>query len=89
VGNWTATAQGATFELNFTADGAYTWTYTHGKRKQSVKGVFAVDQNNLALESDDGGETMLAEVVFASPSEFRFRMVGDDEKSPGLDFKKN
>lgn len=89
VGNWTATSQGATFELNFTADGAYTWTYTHGKRKQSVKGVYAVDQNNLALESDDGGETMLAEVVFASPSEFRFRMVGDDEKSPGLDFRKN
>jgi hypothetical protein len=54
-----------------------------------VKGVFAVDQNNLALETNDGGETMLAVVEFSGPAAFRFKMVGDDEKSPGLDFKKN
>jgi len=88
VGHWKASSQGATFELELTQDGTYTWTYTRGKRKQSVKGVFAVDQNNLALETDDGGETMLAEVDFVNPAEFKFKMIGDDPKSPGLEFKK-
>lgn len=88
IGNWKAEKQGAVFELKMTQDGTYTWTYAQGKRKQSVKGVFAVDQNNLALETDDGGETMLAEVQFSSPSQFQFKMVGDDEKSPGLKFTK-
>ncbi|OYW13312.1 MAG: hypothetical protein B7Z55_17065, partial [Planctomycetales bacterium 12-60-4] len=88
VGKWTAATQGATFELELTADGTYTWTYIRGDRKQSVKGVFAVDQNNLALETDDGGETMLAEVNFKNPTEFAFKMVGDSENNPGLSFKK-
>lgn len=89
VGTWKATSQGASFQLDLTKDGAFTWTYSRGKETQSVKGVFAVDQNNLALETNDGGGTMLAEVDFTKPSQFKFKMIGDGEKNPGLEFKKS
>ena len=88
VGNWKASAPGASFQLSMAADGSFTWTYSRGKEKQSVKGVYAVDQDNLALETDDGGGTMLAEVDFNNPSQFNFKMIGDDPKAPGLDFRK-
>jgi hypothetical protein len=88
VGNWKASSQGASFQLDLTRDGGFTWTYARGKNKQSVKGVYAVDQNNLALETDDGGGTMLAEVEFLGASKFKFKMIGDDPKSPGLEFAK-
>ncbi len=89
VGTWNATSKGATFQLDLAKDGAFTWTYSRGKEKQSVKGAFAVDQNNLALETNDGGGTMLAEIDFANPSQFKFKMIGDSEKDPGLNFKKS
>lgn len=89
VGSWKASSQGATFQLDLDKEGAFTWTYSRGKEKQSVKGVFAVDQNNLALEVDNGGGTMLAEIDFANPSQFKFKMIGGDEKDPGMDFKKS
>jgi tetratricopeptide (TPR) repeat protein len=87
-GNWNASSQGANFGLEMGKDGSFKWTYSRGPKKQSVRGVFAVDQNNLALETDDGGGTMVAEVDFKNPSQFVFKMIGDDKKSPGLDFKK-
>lgn len=88
VGKWTATSSGATFNLDLTKDGGFTWTYTRGKKKQSIQGAFAVDQNNLALETTDGGGTMLAEVTFTSPTQFQFKMIGDSKENPGLTFKK-
>ena len=88
VGNWKATSQGATFQLDLAMDGSFVWTYTRGKKKQSMKGVFAVDENNLALETEDGGETMLAEIEIVNASQFKFKMVGDTDKNSGLDFKK-
>ena len=88
VGSWKATRDGAQFQLDLAKDGSFTWTYSRGKEKQSVKGVFAVDQNNLALEHD-GGDTMLAEIDFTKPSEFTFKMIGDGEKDQGLEFKKS
>ena len=30
---------------------------------------------------------MLAEIDRANPSQFKFKMIGDGEKEPGLDFK--
>ena len=88
VGTWKATSRGATFVLELGKDGSFTWTYSQGKNKQSVKGVFAVDQNNLALETNDGAGTMLATVDFTNPAQFKFKMIGDDPKEPGLEFKK-
>lgn len=88
VGTWKASSQGAQFQLDIAKDGGFVWTYARGKTKQSVKGAFAVDQNNLALEPDAGG-TMLAEIDFANPSQFLFKMIGGDAKDPGLQFKKS
>ena len=89
VGTWKATRQGATFQLELSKDGGFVWTYSRGKQKQSIKGAFAVDLNNLALETEDGGGTMLAEIEFTDPSNLKFKMVGDDEKDAGLEFKKS
>ncbi len=88
VGSWKASSQGAEFQLDIAKDGGFVWTYSRGKDKQTMKGVFAVDQNNLALEPESGG-TMLAEIDFANPSQFQFKMIGDGEKDPGLQFKKS
>ncbi len=86
VGNWKASTKDAKFDLELAKDGKFVWSFARGKDKQTVKGVFAVDQNNLAMEPDAGG-TMLAEVDFTNPSQFHFQMVGGGPKDPGLDFK--
>ena len=88
VGSWKASSQDAQFQLDLEQDGSFVWTYSRGSDKQSMKGVFAVDQNNLALEPDSGG-TMLAVIDSQNPSQFHFLMVGGDEKDPGLNFRKN
>ena len=79
---------GGQFQLDIAKDGGFVWTYSRGKDKQSMQGVFAVDQNNLALEPDSGG-TMLAEGDITNPSQFLFKMIGGDAKDPGLQFKKS
>jgi tetratricopeptide (TPR) repeat protein len=87
VGNWAASSAGAQFELTLTAEGAFTWSFSRGDKKESVKGVFAVDQNALAMEPDAGG-TMLAEIDLTSPTAFTFKMVGGGADDPGLQFAK-
>ena len=87
VGQWKASSQGASFQLDLAKDGSFAWTYSRGKDTQTVKGVFAVDQNNLALEPNSGG-TMLAEVNLTNPSQFVFKMIGGEANDPGLQFKK-
>ena len=88
VGTWKAASADAQFELQLSADGAFVWTYTRGTSTESVKGVFAVDQNNLAMEPNAGG-TMLAEIDFAIPSRFLFKMIGGETNDPGLEFTKS
>ncbi len=85
VGKWKASDADAKFELQLAADGAFTWTFSRGKTTESVKGVFAVDQNNLAMEPDAGG-TMLAEVNLTDPSQMLFKMVGGGQDDRGLQF---
>ncbi|MBL8818243.1 MAG: hypothetical protein JNL58_19605 [Planctomyces sp.] len=88
TGTWKASAQDAQFELQLKADGTFVWSFTRGESTESVQGVFALDQNNLAMEPNSGG-TMLAEVDLKGPSEFSFRMIGGEVSDPGLTFKKN
>lgn len=88
IGNWAASSGDSSFELSLSENGSFQWTFSKGKRQQSVKGAFAVDQNNLALETDDGSGTMLAEVTVIDPKTFQFKMVGDAPKEAGLQFKK-
>jgi hypothetical protein len=51
-----------------------------------VKGVYAIDQNKLAMEPNTGG-TMLADLTKNSMG-FHFAMEGAPDKDPGLDFAK-
>lgn len=85
AGAWTAKSDDARFDLELTQEGAFTWTFTRGETKESVKGAFAVDQDSLAMEPDAGG-TMLAQIDFTKPDQFKFLMVGGEPNDPGLLF---
>lgn len=87
VGTWKASGADSQFELQLAADGAFVWTYARGQAKESVRGVFAIDQNNLAMQPDAGG-TMLAEVEIVNPARFQFRMIGAEAGDPGLTFSR-
>lgn len=89
VGKWTAKGQGdSTFVLEMTADKQFTWSFTTGGKTQSIKGVFAIDNNNLALEPPNGG-TMLGTLTKKGSNGFHFAMVGAPEGDPGLDFTRS
>lgn len=88
VGTWKASNADAKFELTLAAEGTFVWSYSRGKTTESLKGVFAVDQNHLAMEPDAGGGTMLAEIDMASPSQMLFKMIGGEANDPGLQFRK-
>lgn len=88
VGNWKAASADAQFALQLTAAGEFVWSYSRGTTTESVKGVFAVDQNNLAMEPTAGG-TMLAEIDLVSAEKFVFRMIGGEPGDPGLTFSRN
>ncbi len=87
IGAWNATRNGkANFELTLTKDKGFTWTYQEGRKKEQVKGAYALDGNVLALEPDVGG-VMLAEITEPQNGSFVFRMEGAPKSDPGLTFK--
>ncbi len=86
VGKWSAAGQNDTkFALGLTGDGNFTWTYTHKGKDQTVKGVYAMDANVLAMEPETGG-TMLAEVTVPKDGAFDFKLLGTPPSDPGLKF---
>jgi tetratricopeptide (TPR) repeat protein len=87
VGVWNASGSGgAKFQMTLEKDSAFTWKFTSGKKSDEVKGVFAVEQNNLALEVSDG-TVMLAEIAIEG-NELRFKVIGSQPNDPGLVFAK-
>lgn len=85
-GTWNATGQANTkFALKLAKDGNFSWTYTEGVKAQTVKGVYALDKNVLALEPETGG-TMLAEVTQPRNNQFAFSMLGAPPGDAGLKF---
>ena len=72
--------------MTLTADGKFTWSYTRGSKRQEVKGVFAMEENVLAMEPDAGG-VMLAEITDPQKGSFVFKTVGGPTSDPGLSFK--
>jgi TolA-binding protein len=88
TGTWRALSHGSIFDLELGADGAFSWTYESSQGKQTIKGVFVVDANTLVMEPSAGG-TMVAEVEFTGQGQFRFKMIGGDDKDPGLLFKQH
>jgi tetratricopeptide (TPR) repeat protein len=87
IGAWNATRGKASFQLTLDKDKGFTWTYQEGKKKESVKGAYALDGNVLALEPDAGG-IMAAEITDPKTGTFVFRTVGAPKSDPGLTFKK-
>jgi len=88
VGTWTASGpNNAKYSMSLTGDGNFTWGYAAGSKKQQVKGVYAIDGANLAMEPDGGG-SMVAELALRDASTLHFAMVGAPENDPGLDFRR-
>jgi tetratricopeptide (TPR) repeat protein len=88
VGNWSAPGQGNTqFALGLAQDGSFSWTFTQGGKAQTVKGVYALDGNVLAMEPESGG-VMLAEVTQPMGGNFSFHLLGAPPGDPGLKFAK-
>jgi tetratricopeptide (TPR) repeat protein len=89
VGNWGAKGNNQTqFALGLSGDGNFTWTYTQGGKSETVKGVYALDKNVLALEPESGG-VMLAEVTQPKGGTFSFQLLGAPPGDPGLKFSKS
>ncbi|TXI87392.1 MAG: tetratricopeptide repeat protein [Cupriavidus sp.] len=87
IGTWKASGgNGTTFSLDLNDAGEFVWAFTQGKNTQTVKGVYAIDNNKLAMEPDSGG-TMLADLTKKSMG-FHFDMEGAPAGDPGLDFSK-
>lgn len=88
AGRWNANGQGGTsFALELTADGNFVWTYAASGKKETVKGVYALDGNVLAMEPTSGG-VMLAEVNKPQKGSFDFRLLGAPTSDPGLHFQR-
>jgi tetratricopeptide (TPR) repeat protein len=87
-GTWTAgRGSKAHFELTLDKDKAFTWVYREGKKREEVKGAYALDGDVLALEPDAGG-VMLAQVSTPENGAFDFRTVGAPKSDKGLRFQK-
>lgn len=89
TGSWKASGKSnSSYNMTLTSDGQFTWSFERGKRKDEVKGVYAVEGNVLAMQPETGG-TMLAELKVEPDSNLNFRMVGADKDDPGLEFTKS
>jgi uncharacterized protein (TIGR03066 family) len=88
-GRWGAAGERNTkFAMDLKKDGTFTWTFTEKGKPQTVKGVYALDGNVLALEPETGG-TMLAEVTQPQSGGFSFQLLGAPPGDPGLQFSKS
>ncbi|MBI3864511.1 MAG: tetratricopeptide repeat protein [Planctomycetia bacterium] len=85
VGVWSAAGSGgAKFQMTLDKDSAFSWKFTSGKKSDEVTGVFAVEQNNLALQVNDG-TVMLAEIAVTG-NRLQFKVIGGEPNDPGLKF---
>lgn len=89
VGNWNAAGQGdSKFAMQLTNEGTFSWTFTQKGKPQTVKGVYALDGNTLAMEPESGG-VMLAEVTAPQGGSMGFKLLGAPQNDPGLKFVKS
>src|SRR5262249_50712165 len=63
TGDWSAAGKGsAKYDLKLQKDGTFTWSFTKRSRPETVKGVYTIEGNILAMEPDAGG-ILLAELT--------------------------
>jgi uncharacterized protein (TIGR03066 family) len=88
VGNWNASGPSkTTFAMQLGQDGTFSWTYTQNGKAETVKGVYALDGNVLAMEPETGG-TMLAELAPPRGGQMDFRLLGAPPGDAGMKFQK-
>ena len=88
VGTWTAgTEQEGKFQMTLTEDGEFTWTYSKDGQDQTMKGVYAVKDDGLVLEPDEGG-TLVARIALPDDQRLSFRIVGSEQSDPVLEFRR-
>jgi tetratricopeptide (TPR) repeat protein len=87
IGSWAATRGKASFVLTLDKDKGFTWSYTEDKKKEEVKGAYALDGTTLSMEPDAGG-IMLAEISAPKDGAFTFQVVGAPKSDKGLSFKR-
>ena len=75
IGSWKASQpDGSAFELTLAKSGEFTWAYGNGDKKKTIKGVFAVDDGQLAMQPDSGG-VMVADVTKPKNNRFDLHQV--------------
>jgi tetratricopeptide (TPR) repeat protein len=88
MGSWKAKGEGdSSFGLKLADDSTFAWTYTEKGKAKTIEGVFAVEQNTLALQPDAGG-VMVAELTQPQNGKFHFQVVGAPPGDKGLEFSK-
>jgi hypothetical protein len=68
-------------------DSTYSWKFTSGKKSDEIKGVYALKENNLAMEVHDGS-VLLADVSLAG-EQLKFKVIGGEPNDPGLTFARS
>lgn len=89
VGSWKASRDdGSTFLLNLEAGNRFTWKYGAADKQQVLSGTYTFANNYLILKANDQN-TLIGQVVMASPGQFSFKLAGGNPADPGLDFSKS
>ena len=86
-GTWAGQKGNATFEMTLTADGGFTWAFKQGEKSESVGGVYAVDNNVLAVELDSD-DTLAAEISNLTATSMDFLLVSYDPNEEPMKFQK-
>lgn len=86
AGVWTSGSGDKKFQMTLNKDLSFAWKFTSGKKTDEVKGVYALEQNNLALEVDDGS-VLLADIALTG-KELRFKVIGGQPNDEPLTFTK-
>lgn len=83
-GTWTASKEGAKYELQLTPQEEFIWTYTKDGQSQSSKGAYTVRAKSLAMEPDTGG-VMLADIDLLSTGVLKFAVI---DNGPTMEFRR-
>jgi hypothetical protein len=73
--------------MTLNGDSSYSWKFTIGKKSDEINGVYALKENNLAMEVNDGS-VLLAEISVAG-EQLRFKVIGSESADPGLTFTRS
>ncbi len=86
IGDWTAAGKGSTmYALKLQKDGTFTWSFTKRSRQETVKGVYTIEGNILAMEPDTGG-ILLAELTPKEAGVLHFKQLGSAPDDQGIEF---